>query len=203
MPKTFAYLRVSSDRQDIDSQRLKILEYARRHRFLVDEFVEFEGSSRISLRARRIEELLEKLAPGDTLVVVELSRIGRSLGEIIEVMNELARRDVYVHIIEQGMRLCGAHDMATKVQIAMFGIMAEVERDLISERTKAGVARARAEGKQIGRPKGSTGKSVLDGRESQIKEFLGLKVSKASIAKICGVSWTTLDNFIRTRSLED
>lgn len=83
----------------------------------------------------------------------------------------------------------------------MFSLFAEIERDLISERTKEGLARARAQGKVLGRPKGSLGKSVLDGKEDQIKDLLRKKVSKASIAKIYGVSWPAAANFIRTRRL--
>lgn len=120
MPKTLAYLRISSDRQDIDSQRLMVLEYARQQRYVVDAFIEFEGASRVSLRERRIEELLAKLEPGDTLIVSELSRIGRSLGEIIEILNKLVKKGVSLHAISQGMHLSGAHDISTKAQIAVF-----------------------------------------------------------------------------------
>lgn len=192
MPKTIAYLRISSDKSDIDSQKLKILEYAWQSRLTVDEFIGFEGSTRLTMRQRRIEELLEKLASGDTLLVSELSRIGRSLGEIIEILNELTALGVNLHVIEQGMRISGPHDMATKAQVAMFGLFAELEKDLISIRTKAGMARARAEVKQIGRPKGSTGKSKLDGREDRKKFRAGHGKIIAVCNNKCGVGKTTL-----------
>ena len=83
----------------------------------------------------------------------------------------------------------------------MFSLFAEIQRDLISERTKEGLERARAKGKLLGRPKGSLGKSRLDGREAEIRELMNKKVIKANIAKILGVSWPTLPNFIRTRGL--
>ena len=83
----------------------------------------------------------------------------------------------------------------------MFSLFAEIERDLISERTKEGLARARAQGKLLGRPKGTLGKSKLDGKEQEIKNYLAKKVNKANIARIYGVSWPTLDNFIKTRRL--
>ena len=85
--------------------------------------------------------------------------------------------------------------------IALFGLFAEVERDLISERTKEGLAAARAKGRLLGRPKGSLGKSKLDGKEGEIRMLLEKEVSKASIAKIMGVSSTNLRHFIRTRKL--
>ena len=98
------------------------------------------------------------------------------------------------------MHLNGNPDIQTKVVLTMFSLFAEIERDLISERTKAGLAKARAEGKLLGRPKG-LGKSVLDGKEDEIRELLIKGVSKASIAKIYGVSWPCVSHFIKTRKL--
>src|SRR3989440_9377255 len=92
--------------------------------------------------------------------------------------------------------------MQTKVMIALFGLFAEVERDLISERTKEGLAAARAKGRLLGRPKGSLGTSKLDGKEEEIRMLLEKEISKASIAKIVGISQTALHHFIRTRKLE-
>jgi DNA invertase Pin-like site-specific DNA recombinase len=87
--------------------------------------------------------------------------------------------------------------------ITMFSLFSEIERDLVSERTKEGLARARVQGRLIGRPKGSLGKSKLDGKEKEIRELLVKKVGKASIAKIYGVAWPTIDNFNKTRGLEE
>jgi hypothetical protein len=101
----------------------------------------------------------------------------------------------------QGRLLVGRGLSRGKVMITMFSLFAEIERDLISERTKEGLARAKAQGKVLGRPKGSLGKSMLDGKEKEIKILLDKRVSKASIAKIYGVSWAAADNFIRTRKL--
>ena len=91
--------------------------------------------------------------------------------------------------------------MQSKVMITMFSLFAELERDLISERTKEGLARAREKGKLLGRPKGTLGKSKLDGKEQEIKRLLGLGVTKANIAKICGCSWSALDSFIKHENL--
>ena len=91
--------------------------------------------------------------------------------------------------------------MQTKVMIALFGLFAEVERDLISQRTKEGLAAARAKGRLLGRPKGALGKSKIDGKKEEIRMLLEKTVSKASIAKILGVSRTALHHFIRTRNL--
>jgi DNA invertase Pin-like site-specific DNA recombinase len=99
------------------------------------------------------------------------------------------------------IRFEGKQDMQTKVMIALFGLFAEVERNLISQRTKEGLAAARAKGRLLGRPKGALGKSKLDGKEEEIRVLLEKSVSKASIAKIVGVSRTAVHHFIRTREL--
>jgi DNA invertase Pin-like site-specific DNA recombinase len=104
--------------------------------------------------------------------------------------------------IKEAIRFEGKQDLQTKVMIALFGLFAEVERDLISERTKEGIAAARARGQLLGRPKGALGKSKLDGKEEEIRLLLQKQVSKTSIAKIVEVSRTALLHFIRTRKLD-
>src|SRR3954449_13128854 len=199
--KTIAYLRVSTGSQDLANQKLAVLDYARQKRFAIDRFVEAQVSSRKGPAERRVEELLGSLEAGDRLVVSELSRLGRSLGQVIQLVDELVKRKVRFTAIKEGIRFEGKQDLQTKVMIALFGLFAEVERDLISERTKEGLVAARAQGRLLGRPKGSLGTSKLDGKEGEIRMLLEKQVSKASIAKIVGVSSTNLRHFIRTRKL--
>jgi DNA invertase Pin-like site-specific DNA recombinase len=199
--KTIAYLRISTGSQDLANQKLAVLDYARQKRFAIDHFVEVQVSSRKGQNQRRIEELLGSLAAGDRLVVSELSRLGRSLGQVIQIVDELVKRKVRFTAIKESIRFEGRQDLQTKVMIALFGLFAEVERDLISERTKEGLAAARAQGRLLGRRKGSLGKSKLDGKEGEIRMLLEKEVSKASIAKIMDVSATNLRHFIQTRKL--
>jgi DNA invertase Pin-like site-specific DNA recombinase len=199
--KTIAYLRVSMGSQDLANQKLAVLDYARQKRFGIDRFVEVQASSRKGRDQRRIEELLDSLAAGDRLVISELSRLGRSLGQVIQIVDELVKRKVRFTAIKEGIRFEGKQDLQTKVMIALFGLFAEVERDLISERTKEGLAAARAKGRLLGRPKGSLGTSKLNGKEGEIRMLLEKEVSKRSIAKIMDVSTTNLRHFIRTRKL--
>jgi DNA invertase Pin-like site-specific DNA recombinase len=200
--KTVAYLRISKGSQDLANQKLAILDYARQKQFAIDRFIEAQASSRKGQAQRRIEELLGELAAGDRLIVSELSRLGRSLGQVIQLVDELVKRKVRFTAIKENIRFEGKQDLQTKVMIALFGLFAEVERDLISERTKEGLAAARAKGRLLGRPKGSFGTSKLDGQEREIRILLEKEVSKASIAKIVGVSSTNLRHFIRTRKLD-
>jgi DNA invertase Pin-like site-specific DNA recombinase len=199
--KTIAYLRVSTGSQDLANQKLVLLDHARQERFAIDRFIEAQASSRKGRDRMRIEELFGTLDPGDRLVVSELSRLGRSLGQVIQIVDELVKRRVRFIAVKEAIHFEGKQDLQTKVMIALFGLFAEVERDLISERTKEGLAAARARGRRLGRPKGSRGTSKLDGKEEEIRILLGKEVSKASIAKIVGVSRTALHHFIRTRKL--
>ena len=200
--KTVAYIRVSTSSQDLENQRLAILSYAQREKIIIDSFQEIVISSRKRDQKDHFDIVINTLNAGDTLIVSELSRIGRSLGTIVEQVNKLLAKKVNFICIKQGLKLLdGKQDLQSKVIIATFGIFAEVERDLISERTKEGLVNARANGKIIGRPKGKIGKSKLDGKEQEIKGYLDKKVSKASIAKILGVSANNLQHYLRTRNL--
>ena len=199
--KTVAYLRISTCRQDLDSQRLSILDYSHRTGLTVDEFVEVQVSSRRSTAARGIHDLLERLNSGDLLLVSELSRLGRSVGEIIRLVDKLVRERVRLVSIKENIRLDGKQDLQTKIMITLISLFSEIERDLISERTREGLAAARSKGRRLGRPRGSLGRSKLTGREEEIRILLSKSVSKSSIAKIMDVSRTALLHFIASREL--
>lgn len=195
------YIRVSTHDQNIENQRLVILEYANRNSLTISQWIETKASSRRSSKERKIDELIKQLDPGDTLIVAELSRLGRSVGQIIILIDELLNKKVNVICIKEDLKLNIKRNMQSKVMLTMFSLFAEIERDLISERTKEGLERAKAEGKLLGRPKGKLGKSKLDGKQNEIQNYLNKGVNKANIAKIYDVSWPTLDNFIKTRGL--
>ena len=199
--RTVAYLRVSTAQQDVRSQRLAILEYARQHDFRIDDFIEATASGQASEKRRRLDELLNGLQRGDRLIVSELSRLGRSLGQIVAILDALAKAGIAFVALKENIRVAGKRDIQTKVMTTLFALFAEVERDLISERTREGLAKARASGRKLGRPKGSLGVSRLDGKEDEIRHFLELGVSKTAIAKITGVSRTALYSFMTTRGL--
>jgi DNA invertase Pin-like site-specific DNA recombinase len=200
--QTIAYLRVSTGGQDLAQQKLAILDYARKHRITVDDFVEIHGSTMRATQRAQVLELIEALSPGDRLMVSELSRLGRSLGQILQIVDRVLQRGVRLVAIKEAIRFEGQQTLQTKAMIALFGLFAEIERDLIAERTKEGLIAARAKGKQLGRPRGALGKSKLDGKEQEIQLLLHKHVSKASIARIVEVSATTLQHFIHTRKLQ-
>ena len=168
------------------SQRLAILEYARKHDFRIDDFIEATASGQASEKRRRLDELTSILQRGDRLVVSELSRLGRSLGQIVAILDAFAKAGVAFVALKENICVEGRRDIQTKVMTTLFALFAEVERDLISEHTREGLARARSSGRKLGRPKGSLGVSRLDGKEDEIRRFLELGVSKTAIAKING-----------------
>ncbi len=182
-------------------KRLAILEFAQQESLEIDEFMELNISSRRSAKERQIDRLLAKLGSGDTLIVSELSRMGRSVGEIITTVDRLVKEQVQFIAIKEGVRLIGQQNLQSKVTVTLFGLFAEIERELISLRTKEGLAAARATGKRLGRPKGKLGRSKLSGKEDEIQRLLTLNVSKSSIARITGVDRSTLHHFIQSRNL--
>ncbi len=200
MSKTIGYIRVSTDKQNTENQKLAILEHCNREKLSIDNWIETTASSRKSSKDRKIDQLLQELEPGDMIMVAELSRLGRSVGQIAILVNDLVANDIRVTCIKESIRLNGSPDIQTKVMITMFSLFAEIERDLISERTKEGLQRARAAGKLIGRPTGP-GSSKLDQHLPQIKEHLALGVKKKRIAELCSTTPANLRHYLKKRNI--
>jgi DNA invertase Pin-like site-specific DNA recombinase len=195
------YIRISTELQNRESQRLAILEYANKQHLKINDWIEITISSRKSKKARRIDELIDRLQENDTLIVSELSRLGRSVGEVAGIVDQLIQKNINLICIKENINLSGKHNIQSKTMITMFSLFAEIERDLISERTKEGIANARKKGVTLGRPIGTTGISKLDGKENEIKEFLTKGVNVANLAKIYDCTWITMKSFIKSRKL--
>lgn len=201
MGKTIGYIRVSTDKQTTQNQKLAILDNGNKHKWSVDDWIEVTASSRRTPGERRIEELMTRLEPGDTIVVSELSRLGRSVGQIAALVDELIKRQVNLRTIKEMILLDGnKRNLQTKVMITMFSLFAEIERDLISERTKEGLARARAAGRLIGRPRGP-GRSRLDDHAAEIRTDLNRGVKKIALAARLGTSEGNLRRWLRQHNL--
>jgi putative DNA-invertase from lambdoid prophage Rac len=152
MTRTVAYLRVSTLKQDIENQTHEIEKYCACNQITVDEWLKVELSSRKTTKQRRIDELLTMLRRGDTLIVSELSRLGRSLSEVVLLIERLVKMKVRLVAIKQHIVLNGKPDPVTKAMIGLFSIFGEMERDMISQRTKNGLAHAKARGVKLGNP---------------------------------------------------
>lgn len=204
MSQTIAYIRASTDKQDNQNQRHEILAYGNKEGVRIDDFIEVTMTSRQSSRKRRIDELCQALEPTDTLIVTELSRLGRSTGEVIMLINQLVAYGVSIIIIKQGLKLTrDTQDMTAKVMVTLLALFAEIERDFISLRTKEALANKKAQGVQLGKPKGTIQPSMYDKDRERIEELLSLGVSQRRIVKNhlrYGTS-NSLGYYIKTRGL--
>lgn len=181
--KVLGYTRVSSDKQDLQKQEHLLLKYAQQKDLRINDFIRVEISSRRDTKKRRIDELLDWLDDGDVLLVAELSRLGRNMFEVINIINQLGENGVEVIFIRQPeLSTAGPH---RKLLLAIYSYFAEAEREFISVRTKQGLAAAKASGKKLGRPKGSRDKErMLDPYRDQIKDYLDLGLSLRRIRLI-------------------
>ncbi len=194
----YGYIRVSSDKQTIENQRFEISNFCEKNSLTIDVWVEETISGMTRVENRKLGKLLKKMKKEDILICSELSRLGRNLLMIMGVLNECMNRDIQVWTIKDNYRL--GSDINSKVLAFAFGLSAEIERNLISQRTKEALARKKAEGVILGRPKGSkSAKTKLTGQEKQIKELLGKKVSYSAIGRILGVHRLTVSSFVKER----
>lgn len=198
MPKNYCYIRVSTSRQDYKNQRYGLLEFADKKGIKIDQWIEetISGTKRVSERS--LGKLIDKMQRGDLLVVTELSRIGRSLFDIMATLNIMMEKGVKVISVKENYEL--GDNINSKVLSFAFGLSAEIERSLISARTKEALAKRKASGKPLGRPKGYILEKVkLSEYEERIKELIRYKVSYRAIARMFNCSHTTVAHFVKTR----
>jgi DNA invertase Pin-like site-specific DNA recombinase len=196
-----SYLRVSTADQDTDKNKNDVLAFANTRGFLGQvQFIEEKVSGAKSWKHRKLAQIVEDMKPGNILIVPELSRLGRNLGEVLEVLDRLTKNDVKVYAVKENFQLNG-DDMQSKVMRTMFGLFAEIERDLIRQRTREGLAAAKAKGRILGRPKGP-GKSKLDGKEPEIEALLKNGSTQKFIANRYGVAEATLSNWLKKTGLD-
>ena len=192
----YGYIRVSSDKQTTENQRFEINNYTKAKKLPIDEWIEETISATKQLSDRKFSKLLKKMRKDDILIVTELSRLGRNLMQIMSILHNCMERDIKVFTIKEHYEL--GNNINSKVLAFAFGLSAEIERNLISLRTKEALARKKAEGVVLGRPKGSKSKvTKLTGKESEIKNMLDKKVSKSAIARIFGVHRLTAVAFVK------
>ena len=194
----YGYIRVSSDKQTVENQRFEISNFCEKNSLTIDVWVEETISGMTRVENRKLGKLLKRMKKGDILICSELSRLGRNLLMIMGVLNECMNRDTQVWTIKENYRL--GSDINSKVLAFAFGLSAEIERNLISQRTKEALARKKAEGVVLGRPKGSkSAKTKLTGQEKRIKELLDKRVSYSAIGRILGVHRLTVSSFVKEK----
>ena len=198
----YGYRRVSSDKQTVENQRFEITGFCLKNDIQVNGWIEETISGTKNYTKRQLGILLEKVHKDDLIICTELSRLGRNLFMIMEILNICMTKECRVWTIKDNYRL--GEDIQSKVLAFAFGLSAEIERNLISQRTKEALARKRAEGVILGRPKGRKSSHVkLSGQEQFIRELLKHEVSIRKIALICKVDRATVTRFINDNHLRE
>ena len=196
----YGYIRVSTDKQTVENQRFEILEFAKRNSIVLDSWIEETVSGTIRPENRALGKLLDSIQKDDLIICSELSRLGRSLFMIMSILNKLMEKGARIWTIKDGYRL--GDDIQSKVLAFAFGLSDEIERNLISQRTKEALERKKAEGQKLGRPKGSTTEtSKLDGAEIGATIMLMQGISVNQMAKLYGVHRNTVKKFITSKKL--
>lgn len=191
----YGYIRVSTDKQTVENQRFEINKFCENQSIVIDKWIEETVSGTKEAEKRKLGQLLKKLKKDDTLICAELSRLGRTLLMIMSILHYCMKTEVQVWTIKDNFRL--GKDIQSQVLAFAFGLAAQIERDLISMRTKEALARKKSEGVVLGRPVGTKSAKVkLTGKEAEMKKLLDKKVSKSAIARILGVHRLTVSKFI-------
>jgi DNA invertase Pin-like site-specific DNA recombinase len=197
----YGYIRVSSDKQTVENQRFEIKRFAKEEAIQIDGWIEETISGTKNYDKRELGKLLNRITKGDLIICAELSRLGRNLFMIMEILNICMTKECKVWTIKDNYRL--GDDIQSKVLAFAFGLSAEIERNLISQRTKEALARKKAEGVVLGRPKGKKSSRVkLSGKEEIIKELRNQGLSQRKIALIYKVNRMTVAKFIKDNHLD-
>jgi len=194
----YGYIRISTDKQTTENQRFEIQNFTDKRQIFINEWVDETISATKKLEIRKFGALLQRMQKGDVLIVSELSRLGRNLMQIMKILHDCMEKDVMVYTVKENYEL--GNNINSKVLAFAFGLSAEIERNLISQRTKEALARRKAEGQILGRPKGSKSQMrKLTGKEDDIKSLINKKISYSAIGRILGVHRLTVSSFVREK----
>lgn len=197
-----AYIRKSTDKQSFEHQEYEIEQYAQKNNLKIDRWVEESISSRKELKKRQLGKLLEELKEGDVLIATEISRLGRSLLEVMGILQTCLEKNCQVWTIKESYNL--KNDLQSQLLAAVFSIGISLERSLLSQRTKTALDAKKAAGVKLGRPFGAESKKLkLSKNTKRIRDLLDKKVSKNQIARIMGVQKITLRRFIKRMGWSD
>lgn len=195
----YAYIRVSTDKQTVENQRYEIEIFCQQQGIIIDVWLEETISGTTPWEQRSLGQIIRKMSAGDLLICTELSRLGRSLFMILDVLNYCLSNEIRLWTIKDNYRL--GDDISSKVLAFAFGLSAEIERNLISMRTREALARRRANGLRLGRPIGLSPLSKVDAKKGLIQELLHRGHSIQRIAKRLSVHRQTLTRYLRRQNI--
>lgn len=194
----YGYIRVSTDTQTIENQRFEIENYCNRNNLKVDKWIEETISGTVTFKKRKFNKILNRAVQGDIIIATEISRLGRKLLEIMTILNICLSNDISVYTIKDNFKLDSG--IQSKILAFAFGLSAEIERNLISQRTKEALARKKAEGVILGRPKGRKSKKLkLDYKRMLVEKLWKEGKSKTEIARQTKTHRITVANFIKEK----
>jgi DNA invertase Pin-like site-specific DNA recombinase len=197
----YGYIRVSTDKQTVENQRFEIENFVHKENVKIDRWIEEIVSGTVSFEKRKLGSLLKKMKKRDVLVASEISRLGRNLLQIMSILHYCMINDMQVWTVKDNYRL--GTDIQSKVLAFAFGLSAEIERNLISQRTKEALARIKAEGRKLGRVCGSRNTShKLDNKDNQIFSLLDKGISQNKIAEMLHVHRNTVNKFVKVHLKE-
>ena len=195
----YAYIRVSTEMQTYDSQRFEIERYCRDHGINIDKWVLESVSGMKAVEKRTLGRIFRRMKRGDLLVCTEISRLGRNMLMIMSILNFCSSRGIRIQTIKDEFVL--SDNINSKIIAFAFALAAEIERSLISQRTKEALALKRASGTRLGRPAGSSlKKDAVSGRWEEVEVMIKDGVSMTRIAKILGIHRNTLRKYIMENS---
>ena len=198
----YGYIRVSTDQQSTSNQKFEINRFAASHNIQIDKWVEETISSRKPLNKRKLGSLLAELKDGDILISTEISRLGRSFLEVMGILQHCLTQNCQIWTLKENYKL--GSDIASKVLAFAFGLSAEIERQLISDRTKMSLDKLKSQGKHLGRPFGAKSKSLkLSKNTKKVKDLMAKGLPKAQIARLLGVDKLTLYRFLKKLESEE
>jgi DNA invertase Pin-like site-specific DNA recombinase len=198
---TYGYIRVSTDKQRKDNQEYEITRFCQKNNIVIDEWIKETISGTKTPDKRKLGGLLDNIKEDDLIICAELSRLGRSLFMIMSILYGLMKIGAKVWTIKDNYRL--GDNIQSKVLAFAFGLSAEIERDLISQRTKEALALRRSEGVVLGRPTGKKSSHVkLTGHEKEIKQFRKNGYSKSELGRMFGVNRMTVDKFMKDNGIK-
>lgn len=195
----YAYLRISTDAQDVNNQKHGILEYANRMGLVNLAFVEDAVSGTKKWRQRRLGLMLQDMTSGDVLIFAEVTRMARSTIQVLEILEYCMDKEITVHIAKQNMVLDGS--MQSKIIATILGLAGEIEREFIRQRTKEALAARVAKGIKLGRPKGKAVRLKLDDIRDDIEKYYKMGLSLREIGKLLNIASSTLSDYIKIREI--
>jgi DNA invertase Pin-like site-specific DNA recombinase len=200
---TYGYLRVSSDRQDVESQKIGVVAKSKELHLEIDEWIKDEGVSGVKeYNKRHLGELMKKAGKGDVIIVSEISRLARSVFMLFRIIEFCRDNEIIIYSVKDSINTIKSGDLTGIMMVFCFGIAAQIEREMIVKRTIEGLERRRRDGVIFGRPVGSKSKKKLSGKEDVIREYFSAGLVINQVARVMNVNRETLKRFCTENNIE-